>query len=240
MFGGGGWGRRRFHFLEERGGFWSPHCWSVLCSPMILGQNSASPTDFKNKGQKGVIGEERPKGWPVSMYKAMDGDRPKPLDGPRGAANFLSLFPPEVSSINLCEGRNIFTCPWMAFMSGVEGGSCLTAPSNAAQQLGQEVKKAAWCWNCRGRIEVKRLQCLSMALCLMFQLNVLHHWQGTWESGGVREGLKRRVIKAVAQYRFWWGRTGQEQKNASPIVLGNQAAGGNVDGQESSLDQGPR
>jgi hypothetical protein len=75
----------------------------------------------------------------------MDGDRPKPLDGPGGAANFLSLFPPEVSSINFCEGRNIFTCPWMAFMSGVEGGSCLTAPSNAAQQLGQEVKKAAWC-----------------------------------------------------------------------------------------------
>ena len=119
MFGGGGWGRRRFHFLEEKGGFWSPHCWSVLCSPMILGQNSASPTDFKNKGQKGVIGEERPKGWPVSMYKAMDGDRPKPLDGPRGAANFLSLFPPEVSSINLCEGRNIFTCPWMAFTENV-------------------------------------------------------------------------------------------------------------------------
>lgn len=65
------------------------------------------------------------------------------MDGPRDAADFLSLFLPEVSP-TLCEGRNIFTCPWMASMSGVEGGSCLTAPSNAAQQLGQEVE-AAWC-----------------------------------------------------------------------------------------------
>ena len=41
-----------------------------------------------------------------SKEQAMDGDRPKPLDGPRDAADFLSLFLPEVSSTSiLAEGN---------------------------------------------------------------------------------------------------------------------------------------
>lgn len=140
--------------------------------------------------------------------------------GPSDAAHFLSMFLPESSSStdNFCEERNIFTCPWMASRSGVESGSCLTDHSNTAQQLGQEVKKAASRCKCWGGTEVKRMRCLRIELSLLPQLNVLLHGQGTWESSGWF--LRRRVLKAGTQHRYWGARTGQGQEEPSSFCLG--------------------
>lgn len=145
---------------------------------------SALPIHFKKEAQKGWLWEGELAGRPTPKNKAREPDRPRALEGPLGCCTFPSMLLLEDSSSNLCEKRNSFTCPWMAFRSGVEGGSCLTAHGNTAQQLGQEVKKAGSHRNCQGGIEVKRLQLLQI------EFTLLPTWMASTSNWGI-QGSKR-------------------------------------------------
>lgn len=120
-------GKEEVSLLRRNGWLLKSPLLECFVLPHDLGQNSQPQPQTLKGRTKGVTGKKGHKGNQF-QEQAMDGDRPKPLDGPRDAADFLSpvcfrgLPPPPY-----VEG-DIFTCPWMASMSGVEGGSCLTAP----------------------------------------------------------------------------------------------------------------
>lgn len=104
----------------------------------------ASSTDFKKHAQKGVVGGKKSQqGDQFQRTKQRLGTGQNHWMSPSDSTHFQSMFIPKGSLDNLCEGRNIFTYLWMVSRSRVEGGNGLTAHDSTAQQLGQEVKKAA-------------------------------------------------------------------------------------------------
>lgn len=169
------------------------------------------------KPGKGQLRKEESTGCPIPKNKAVI----KAM-GLSDATPFMFLL--ESSSDNLCERRNILTYLWMASRCGVAGGSCLTAHGNTAQQLGQEVKKATPCWDCRGGIEVRRMPCLQAEFNLLPRLDVLYQ---RWPSGRARAGfLRRRVLlKAVVQCTYWCIKTAQRQENVSARTPSSQCSG---------------
>jgi hypothetical protein len=96
-------------------------------------------TSLKKEAQKEVVEEGQPAGSQSPRTTQWRNISQNHWIGPSDVRHFPGMFLPEDSSNNLCEGRNFFTYSWKAPRSGVEGGRCLTAHGNTAQQLGQEV-----------------------------------------------------------------------------------------------------